>query len=260
MNIQFKKFQGTGNDFVMIDGREKEISITNEQIKKLCNRKFGIGADGLIIIKNKEGYDFEMDYYNADGNIGSMCGNGGRCAVQFARKCGILRSEYHFLAVDGPHFASIDLHNGWINLKMKDVDKIQNYKGDFVLDTGSPHYVKTVSKDLKNFDVYNNGKKIRYNSDFPEGLNVNFVEEIDATKIFVRTFERGVENETLSCGTGATASALVFAHNDHSFNRVDVETLGGMLAVDFVKKQDETFSDIWLCGPAKYVFEGEINL
>lgn len=258
MKLHFNKFQGTGNDFVMIDGREDGVELSSEQIKKLCDRKFGIGADGLIIIRNLEGYDFEMKYYNANGHEGSMCGNGGRCAVQYAKKIGILKKEYHFMAVDGEHLASIDLINGWVNLKMKDVDKIHQINGDFVLDTGSPHYVKHISNDLKDYDVYKNGYDIRHSEKFPEGINVNFVEQIDDSTIFVRTFERGVEDETLSCGTGATASALVFAHNERSFNRVDVETPGGSLAVDFVKKDEDVFSDIWLCGPATFVYEGSV--
>ena len=259
MVLHFNKFQGTGNDFVMIDGREPVTELTEEEIKKLCDRKFGIGADGLVIIRNIEGYDFEMRYYNANGKEASMCGNGGRCAVQFAKKIGILKKEYHFLAVDGEHFASIDLINGWINLKMKDVDAVENYHGDYILDTGSPHYVKQVN-NLKEYDVVTQGEKIRHSDRFPQGINVNFVEQLDDTTIFVRTFERGVEDETLSCGTGATAAALVFAHNERSFNRVDVVTSGGSLAVDFVKKDNEVFTDVWLCGPATFVYEGSTNI
>ncbi len=258
MNTVFYKYHGTGNDFIIIDNRNNNIRLSHEQIRNACSRRFGIGADGLILFDKKEGFDFEMKYYNADGNEGSMCGNGGRCIIQFAYDMGIHKMEYHFFAVDGAHEATIE-EGGWISLKMKDVQGIETKFGDSILNTGSPHYVKTVI-DVMNYNVLKEGKKIRYSDRFKhKGINVNFVEQ-DGDRLFVRTYERGVEDETLSCGTGVTAAALVYAHNASGFNRVDVQTAGGHLAVEFDKTGEENFENIWLCGPAKFVFKGEIEL
>lgn len=243
----------------MLDNRDNKYSaLSTEQVKFLCDRRLGIGADGLMLLELKEGYDFAMKYYNADGNEGSMCGNGGRCLVQFAYDVGIHKEEYSFVAVDGPHEANFDSKK-WVQLKMKDVKGIQQIHGDMVLDTGSPHYIKFVT-DVKQHAVVEDGKQIRYSEHFKQkGINVNFV-EVDNKKIIVRTYERGVEDETLSCGTGVTASALVCAHNDYGFNHVDVETLGGTLAVEFDKTGEDNFENIWLCGPATFVFKGEIEV
>lgn len=258
MKLTFYKYQGTGNDFVIIDNREGNIALSKQQVKFLCDRRFGVGADGLMLLNSKQGYDFEMVYFNADGREASMCGNGGRCLVQFAYDLGINRSEYKFLAVDGDHEAHMDV-NGWVNLKMQDVRKIEHNRGDAILDTGSPHYVKPV-QDIRGLNVYKEGREIRNSREFAEkGINVNFVEQKD-DMIAVRTYERGVEDETFSCGTGVTAAALVFAHNERGFNRVDVETLGGRLAVEFDKTGEDEFENIWLCGPATFVFKGEIEL
>lgn len=258
MKLTFYKYQGTGNDFVIIDNREGNIALSKQQVKFLCDRRFGVGADGLMLLNSKPGYDFEMVYFNADGREASMCGNGGRCLVQFAYDLGINRSEYKFLAVDGDHEAHMDV-NGWVNLKMQDVRKIEHNRGDAILDTGSPHYVKPV-QDIRGLNVYKEGREIRNSREFAEkGINVNFVEQKD-DMIAVRTYERGVEDETFSCGTGVTAAALVFAHNERGFNRVDVETLGGRLAVEFDKTGEDEFENIWLCGPATFVFKGEIEL
>jgi diaminopimelate epimerase len=258
MQIFFDKYQGTGNDFIIMDNRDGNISLTIEQIKKMCDRKFGIGADGLMLLNTKDGYDFEMKYYNSDGNESSMCGNGGRCLVKFAYAAGIRKNKYYFTAIDGEHEASIE-QAGWVNLLMKDVQNIQTYKSAFILDTGSPHYVKAVD-DIRKTDVVKEGKNIRYNDDFKdEGINVNFV-QVNKNGIYVRTYERGVEDETLSCGTGVTAAALVFAHNDSGFNSVEVQTPGGNLAVEFDKTPDGIFTNICLCGPAEFVFKGEINI
>lgn len=259
MNFTFYKYQGTGNDFLIIDNRNNNIQLTTAQVKKLCDRRFGIGADGLMLLNNKTGYDFEMIYYNADGRESSMCGNGGRCLVKFAYNMGIHKKKYFFIAVDGEHEATIE-DDGWVNLKMKNVSGIRKARyTDSVLDTGSPHYIKHIT-DLQHFDVVKTGKEIRYSDDFKQnGINVNFVEQNDDS-IFVRTYERGVEDETLSCGTGVTAAALVYAHNDNGFNHVDVRTLGGRLAVEFDKKDDDKFENIWLCGPADFVFKGEIEI
>lgn len=258
MHLTFHKYQGTGNDFVIIDNRNNAVQLTTAQVKKICDRRFGIGADGLMLLNSKEGYDFEMIYYNADGRESSMCGNGGRCLVKFAYNNGIRKQKYLFIAVDGLHEASVE-DNGWVYLKMKNVSGIEKHYSDSVLDTGSPHYVKPVV-DLTHFDVVKSGKDIRYNDEYKaNGINVNFVEQKDKS-IFVRTYERGVEDETLSCGTGVTAAALVFAHNDNGFNRVEIKTLGGNLAVEFDKLDDDTFENIWLCGPADFVFKGEIEI
>jgi diaminopimelate epimerase len=260
MKLIFYKYQGTGNDFIIIDNRNNNIGLSKEQVNKLCDRRFGIGADGLMLMSDIAGYDFEMVYYNADGNRSTMCGNGGRCMVKFAYDCGLHRSEYFFKAIDGDHKAAIE-DNGWIDLKMKDVDKVEILSfSDFVLDTGSPHYVKPV-RDVENTDVVKEGKQIRYSRRFnDEGINVNFVETFKDGNIYVRTYERGVEDETLSCGTGVTASALVFAHNDNGYNRVNVKTPGGMLAVEFDKTGENSFENIWLCGAAVFVFKGEVEV
>ncbi len=257
MKIQFYKYQGTGNDFIILDNRREENSLTRHQVKWLCDRRFGIGADGLMLLNKLPGYDFEMVYYNADGGESTMCGNGGRCLVKFAYDMGIHKMSYNFQAIDGAHEAFFD-EEGWVHLKMKDVAHITEERGSVVMDTGSPHYVKFVS-DLRHMDVFEEGKKIRYSKPYKEeGINVNFV-EVEDDKIFVRTYERGVENETLSCGTGVTASALACAHNT-GFNRVDVQTPGGDLAVEFIKSNEETFTQVWLCGPATFVFTGELDL
>ena len=260
MLFQFNKYQGTGNDFILLDNRENKYNIINEQqVAFLCNRHFGIGADGLMLLNNKEGYDFEMKYYNADGGEGSMCGNGARCIVQFASKLGIRKSMYHFTACDGEHEAEIDI-NGLVRLKMNEVNKVETFINHFVVNTGSPHFVK-YSGDVTNMDVKTAGKNIRYSKEFAEeGINVNFIETLDDDKIYIRTYERGVENETLSCGTGVTASALIAAHNDNGFNHVKVKTQGGNLSVEFDKKDENHFENIWLIGPATFVFKGEIEV
>jgi diaminopimelate epimerase len=258
MNLNFYKYQGTGNDFVIFDNRQNNISLTNKEVKRLCDRRFGIGADGLMLLNLKVGYDFEMIYYNSDGSESSMCGNGGRCLVKFAYDKGMHKNTYHFIAVDGEHEATIG-ENSWINLKMKDVSGIKKNYLDSIINTGSPHYIKPI-RDVRNCDVVRVGREIRNSNGFKkEGINVNFVEG-DEDRIFVRTYERGVEDETLSCGTGVTAAALVFAHNDIGFNRVEVKTLGGNLAVEFDKTGEEEFKNIWLCGPAEFVFKGEIEI
>lgn len=261
MEIKFYKYQGTGNDFVILDNRKKEYSfLTTSQIHSLCDRRYGIGADGLMLLNEKAGYDFEMKYYNADGNESSMCGNGGRCLVKFAYNLGIHRNTYKFIAIDGEHEAEIDTDET-VSLKMKDVNDVKKFKGDNLLNTGSPHYVKMVN-DVMSLDVYKKGHEIRYSKEFEkEGINVNFVEHLpEEDKIIVRTYERGVEDETYSCGTGVTAAALICYHNENGFNDVEVKTLGGTLTVEFDRIDDTKYSNIWLCGPAEKVFEGTITL
>lgn len=259
MTLHFHKYEGTGNDFVLIDNREGKLVLTKEQIKKLCDRRFGVGGDGLMLLNIKEGYDFEMKYYNADGRESSMCGNGSRCIVKFAARMGIKKAKYHFIAADGEHDADIDL-NGMVKVKMKDVDTVHVEADHYIIDTGSPHYVKFVT-DVRRQEVVPEGRTIRNSAEFKEeGINVNFIEPTGKDGIYVRTYERGVEDETLSCGTGVTASALIAAHNENGFNRVEVTTPGGRLSVEFDKLGDNHFTNIWLAGPAEFVFKGEIDI
>ena len=261
MTLHFYKYQGTGNDFILADNRKNEYaSLTTAQINHLCNRRFGIGADGLMLLNEKDGVDFEMKYYNADGKEGSMCGNGGRCITKFAYHLGIHRDVYRFIASDGLHEAEIDM-DGIVSLKMKDVKIIRKFHNDFILDTGSPHYIKFVS-NVMDMDVFKKGSEIRNSKEFvEEGINVNFVEQqSEVDKIVVRTFERGVEDETYSCGTGVTAAALVSFHNENGFNEVEVKTLGGTLSVEYDKTNDNSFENIWLCGPAEKVYEGSVEI
>ncbi|MBD0368998.1 MAG: diaminopimelate epimerase, partial [Flavisolibacter sp.] len=215
MHIHFYKYQGTGNDFIIIDNRDGQHHLTHHQINKLCDRRFGVGADGLMLLNKHEKYHFEMQYYNADGREGSMCGNGGRCLVRFANDKKIIKDRYRFLATDGEHEAIIE-PNGMVALKMKDVETIEEERNHFILNTGSPHYV-IITDNVRHIDVHRKGSEIRYSAPFmEEGINVNFVEQGEENdRIFVRTYERGVEAETLSCGTGVTASALVCYHNDN---------------------------------------------
>lgn len=260
MTVKFVKFQGTGNDFIILDNRSNLYSsLREDQVRRLCDRRLGIGADGLMMLNQKAGYDFEMKYFNADGREGSMCGNGGRCLVKFAYQLGIHKSDYKFIAVDGEHEAEIDT-DGIVSLKMKDVKTVRKKNGDFMLDTGSPHYVKLVN-DVMDLDVYKKGHDIRYSKEYEqEGINVNFVEQTNDDKIIVRTYERGVEDETYSCGTGVTAAALVCYHNENGFNDVEVKTLGGNLSVEFDRTDDDQYHNIWLNGPAERVFEGSVEV
>ncbi len=260
MDISFFKYQGTGNDFVIMDNRNSQYDYLNKkQIKHICDRKFGIGADGLMYLQNKDGYDFEMKYFNADGSESSMCGNGGRCLVQFAKDVGIKKENYLFIAVDGDHEANIG-DDGWVNLKMKNVGEVKSIGQHYLLNTGSPHYV-IYENDIMHTNVVEKGRHIRYSNEFKEeGVNINFVETIEEDVIYVRTYERGVEDETLSCGTGVTAAALISAHNDRGFNAVNIKTLGGLLRVEFDKIDEDKFENIWLCGPATFVYKGEISI
>lgn len=260
MTINFYKYQGTGNDFIILDGRNGDLDLSYLMIKKLCDRKFGIGADGLMILKNQEGYDFSMTYYNSDGLEGSMCGNGGRCILAFAKQIRMKKNSLRFIAVDGAHEGKIINQSddvSLVKLKMIDVSAYNSFSDHYELETGSPHFVKFV-KHLNTKDVYTDGKEIRNSNPFNEqGINVNFVEEAE-NQLFVRTFERGVENETLSCGTGVTAAALASAiKNNLDEGSIQIQTLGGNLKVSF-KKSENIFTDVWLEGPATFVFKGEI--
>ncbi len=253
---KFYKFQGTGNDFIMIDNRDLIFPKNTETIARLCDRRFGIGGDGLILLENEKGYDFKMVYYNSDGNESTMCGNGGRCLVAFAYMLDIFEEQCRFIAIDGPHDASID--NGLVQLKMIDVDVVEDFEGNTVLNTGSPHFVQRV-ENLKDYEVFAKGKAIRNSEKFlKEGINVNFVEVLAENQLFVRTYERGVEDETYSCGTGVTASAISYLRNKN-MNEVKVKVLGGNLKVR-LEKDGDSFKNIWLEGPAKLVFEGKVNL
>lgn len=258
LKLSFCKYQGTGNDFVLVDNRDNAFGDTNvDKIARLCDRRFGIGGDGLMLLQNKPGYDFEMVYFNSDGRPSSMCGNGGRCIVAFAKRLGIIRDKAHFIAVDGDHDATVK--DNWVSLKMNDVRSVEINEDFCWLNTGSPHYVKFVN-DIEHYDMFNEGRNIRYNERFKkEGTNVNFLER-KGDVLFVRTYERGVEDETYSCGTGVTAAALVAAlkgvatAEDHC----RIKTLGGELNVRFKKNADGSFTGIWLEGPAEFVFEGVV--
>jgi len=258
MTIVFNKYQGAGNDFIIIDNRKSNFNPHNsELIKKLCDRRFGIGADGLILISEISQYDFEMKYFNSDGFEGSMCGNGGRCSADFAIRAGIAGNKLTFRAIDGLHKAISQ--EGIIRLQMNDVKESRVVNGSYFINTGSPHYV-IIREDINKIDVNAEGAKFRWSKDFsPGGTNVNFV-QLDITGIYVRTFERGVEEETLSCGTGVTASAIASVLTGHfDTGNVSVKTKGGNLSVSF-KVSGQTVSDVWLSGPATFVFAGEINV
>lgn len=261
MKIPFFKYQGTGNDFVMIDQRETQYLTRTDvkTIEHLCNRRFGIGADGLILLQNRTNYDFEMIYFNSDGRESSMCGNGGRCIVAFAKQLGIIQDRAHFLAIDGEHDAIVRTDD-WVELKMSDVKSIENGADFYYLNTGSPHYVTFVNK-VNEVNVFEQGRAIRYNNRFKsEGTNVNFVESHD-DGITVATYERGVEDETLSCGTGVTAAAIAYylKSGKNVKTSVPIQVKGGNLEVRF-EPDNQGFTDIWLCGPAALVFSGLIEI
>jgi diaminopimelate epimerase len=261
MKIQFSKYHGTGNDFIIIDNRVIHWKPSVQQVSFLCNRHFGIGADGLMLLSTKRGYDFAMAYYNSDGYESTMCGNGGRCITAFAKSLGIVGNNARFWAVDGSHESQIfdDESLCSFRLKMKDTHIENNYNDGLFLDTGSPHFVKLVD-DAANTDVFNAGRALRYDVRFaPDGTNVDFV-EMQAEGIFVRSYERGVENETLSCGTGVTASAIAAAFgNQGNQGFYHINTPGGALKVSFIQNGD-FFTEIWLEGPAEFVYSGEINV
>lgn len=255
--IHFHKYQATGNDFVIIDNREAKLSFTNEQIAKICHPKFGIGADGLMLIEKHPTLNFHLEYFNSDGSQ-SLCGNGCRAAVQFASQLGLVNGKATFTAFDGPHAAEI-LPSGNIRLKMGDVTETKAIGPDYYINTGSPHFIRFVPS-VKDYPVFEEGRKIRYSEEFqPGGTNVNFVELQENNSIFVRTYERGVENETWSCGTGITAAALA-ASLKGAVSPVNINTRGGNLTVEFKSGQSGTFHEIYLVGPAKMVFKGQLEL
>jgi diaminopimelate epimerase len=262
MQIRFFKFHGAGNDFILIDHRKESVVLDEKQIAFLCHRRFGIGADGLMLLQDSSDYDFRMRYYNSDGREGSMCGNGGRCIVAFADFLGIKKTEYVFEAIDGLHRAKILEHKApvWeVELQMLDVTEVEQRDNHFFLDTGSPHYVEFV-EDVQKVDVVQRGKSIRYSDAYaPAGTNVNFISEQNG-QIQIRTYERGVEDETLACGTGVTAAAIAVAvRKGDTHNEYVLKALGGDLKVRF-ERRNQRFTNLWLTGPAAFVFAGEINL
>ncbi len=267
MLLQFYKYHGTGNDFVMVDNRLNHFPKNNTKlIEKLCHRRFGIGADGLLLLENDNltdlsagKVDFRMVYYNSDGNESSMCGNGGRCIVAFAKKLGIISDQTTFIATDGLHHATL-LENDTVALQMKDVDEVKINPDYIFLNTGSPHHV-TIVHDLQNYDVKEKGVKIRYSDLYGKaGSNVNFVSAKSANHFVLRTYERGVEDETLSCGTGATATAIAMhAIGKTKSNQVDLDVQGGKLKVSF-EKNGETYQNVVLTGPATFVFQGTVEI
>jgi diaminopimelate epimerase len=257
MTIKFQKYQATGNDFILIDNRDGNLSFNQAQITQICDRKFGIGADGLMLIEKHPTLDFNLVYYNSDGSQ-SLCGNGSRAAVQYASSLNMLNGKTRFNAYDGEHEAEL-LPTGIVRLKMNDVKDVREIGDDMFISTGSPHYIRFV-EDINNYPVFVEGKVIRYSAEYkPNGTNVNFVARLPDNTIFVRTYERGVENETLSCGTGVTAAALAASFSGYT-SPLAIETLGGDLSVEFKSGQAGTFKDIFLIGPAKKVFEGTLEL
>lgn len=255
MQTTFFKYQATGNDFILIDNRGGLFPREDSSlIARLCHRRFGIGADGLILLENHASADFQMVYFNSDGNPGSMCGNGGRCIVAFARLLGLAGDTCRFMAVDGPHLARVD--DGMVSLQMAPVKQVHATPGYLWLDTGSPHHVQ-LWENWEELDVPREGRRLRYGLYGASGSNINFVQALGGNRFRVRTYERGVEDETYSCGTGVTAVALAM----HTLGRLGaspalIDTPGGQLEVRFAATGDG-YSDIWLKGPAQLVFKGE---
>lgn len=256
MTLSFYKYQGTGNDFVIIDNRKQVFPKDDTKlVAKLCDRKFGVGADGLILLENDSASDFKMVYFNSDGNISTMCGNGGRCLVAFANFLGIIDGETNFKAIDGLHHAIIK--NEIVSLQMVDVSEIKIKPNASFLDTGSPHHVQLV-ENLATYKVQKEGAKLRYGLYGEKGSNINFVEQINDAQFSVRTYERGVEDETLSCGTGVTAVAIAMHKTGKTTSeKITIDAVGGQLEVKF--NSNGNYSNVFLIGPAKQVFKGEIE-
>jgi diaminopimelate epimerase len=258
MTHAFYKYQGTGNDFVIIDNRQHVFDKENTKlVAQLCDRRFGIGADGLILLENDATTDFKMVYYNSDGNQSTMCGNGGRCLVAFAKEIGVIKDKTTFMAIDGVHHAEID--NGIVKLQMQNVPEVEEHQSHTFLDTGSPHHVE-LRNAVNDIDIQTEGSKIRYGVPYnEEGSNVNFVEKVNNDTFLVRTYERGVEGETFSCGTGVTAVGIAMNYiGETEKNLVNLKTKGGDLKVSFNRTNDE-FKDVWLIGPAAMVYKGEVS-
>ena len=258
MKLKFFKYQGAGNDFVMIDDRQQTFPISTKLINRLCDRHFGVGADGLILLQNDKEFDFKMVYFNSDGNESTMCGNGGRCIIRFANDLDVASENMTFTAIDGLHHGIVD--NNVIRLQMIDVDEVEDHDHYLFMNTGSPHHVEFVEK-VDDVDVYNRGKEIRNGSPyFEKGSNVNFVEVMPDNNLRIRTYERGVENETLACGTGITAAAIsAYVKNLVDKKSIEIKALGGDLSVNF-EENNHKFVNVWLNGPAVKVFDGEIEI
>jgi len=259
MTIRFSKYQGTGNDFILIDSREDTLNLERRIIKHLCDRNFGIGADGLMLLERDNENDFYMRYFNADGLESTMCGNGGRCIVKFAQRLGLVHDDVCFMGSDGVHIAKIS--DDIVNIKMRNVEEIDIDEDYYLLDTGSPHYVHFV-ENIDRVNVETEGRFIR-NSFNPDGggVNVNFVQVLSEEEIRIRTYERGVERETLACGTGAVASAIATNHwLDYNQEVCSVYTPGGVLRVSFERSGEQQYQNIWLVGPAVHVFDGIVEV
>lgn len=259
LHLKFSKYQGAGNDFIIIDNRNRAIELSTKQIEFLCHRRFGIGADGLMLIENADdNNDFRMVYYNADGHISTMCGNGGRCIILAAHDLGIITDHTQFIAIDGEHTGEI-IREAVVRLGMIDVDTIDSYQGYQVLNTGSPHIVIPV-ENIDEIDVYQEGKRMRQDPHFGEkGINVNFI-KFEKDHIRIRTYERGVEDETWACGTGVTAAAISSVEKKPGVYSIPLKAQGGDLLVDFRITEDLKIRDIYLTGGAVKVYDGEIQL
>lgn len=262
MKIHFYKYQATGNDFIIIDAREENLVLEKKDIQFLCDRHFGIGSDGLIIFGNSDKADFSMQFFNPDGSGGMMCGNGGRSIVKFASDKGVISDSCSFIAPDGLHFATIN--ENIISLKMVNPTLLQRFEDGFYINTGTSHFV-VFEEDLNKINIIEKGRSIRYDERFSHynGCNVNFVEEISLNNIRIRTYERGVEDETLACGTGICASALTYSIEkglENGKHTINISAKGGDLQVEFEKKSDNSLSEVYLIGTANSVFEGEIEI
>ncbi|HZK08011.1 MAG TPA: diaminopimelate epimerase [Bacteroidales bacterium] len=259
MNIDFEKYEGTGNDFILIDNRRNQFKADVEIIKSMCDRHFGVGADGLLLLGNSRDYDFDMRYFNSDGKEATMCGNGGRCIAWFAIRRGISEKQLTFSAVDGIHHAQLvqeQQQQATIRLKMNDVEDFVKIENEYRIDTGSPHLVVPVD-NVASIDVQQEGSAIRNSDRFKEhGINVNFVQKVAPLHLRMRTYERGVEAETLACGTGSVAAAIAtLLESDTEFGTVIIDAAGGKLRVS-ARREDNVFIKVWLEGPATYVFSG----
>ena len=256
MNLSFYKYQAAGNDFVLIDNRDGDISLTADQIAHLCDRRFGVGADGVIMVGRDSEADYHVTYFNPDGTQ-SLCGNGCRSAVDLAHRLGLADAHSVFNAYDVKHVAD-RLTDGRIRIQMNDVNKIEKALDGYYLDTGSPHFVRFVDS-LEDYPVFEEGRQIRYNPVFPIGANANFIQRIDDHTLSLRTYERGVEQETLASGTGATASALAASLIGYK-SPITLKARGGDLMIDFIRHSDSHFTDIYLTGPARLVYKGVIEI
>ena len=257
MTLNFNKYQANGNDFIIFNNFSKNLPKEQAFIKKLCSRKFNVGADGVIFVENCKSYDFEMLYFNSDGKPGSLCGNGARCCAKFAFDQGLIKNITNFKANDGVHHCIIE--DDIVHLSMNDIEKIECHENDIILDSGSPHYIKIVD-NVEKMNVLKIGQEIRNSEYFKkDGINVNFVEIVSKKEFKIRTYERGVENETLSCGTGATAVAIAMHFlNKTTSEKIEIISIGGKLSVKF-KKYKNSYNQIFLVGEAKKVYSGEIN-